>query len=101
MPKILLTPTIVKNSLICPEGKRRTEYCDTVVPGLYIEVRASSPGQGTYYLRYKDSTGKTCHQKLGRTNDITLPVARKRAKDLKAEIQLGSDPRLKRVSRRP
>ena len=43
-------------------------------------------GQGTYYLRYKDSTGKTCHQKIGRTTDTTLVDARKKAKILKAEI---------------
>jgi integrase len=61
--------------------------------GLYIEVRATSPGQGTYYLRYKDATGKTCHQKIGRTGDMTLAAARGRCKELKAEIQLGADPR--------
>lgn len=58
-----------------------------------LEVRSTSPGQGTYYLRYKDAAGKTCHQKLGRTSDTTLAEARKRARTLKAEIQLGADPR--------
>jgi integrase len=67
---------------------------DADLPGLYVEVRASSPGQGTFYLRYKDATGKTCHQKLGRTVEMTLADARKAAKTLKAEIiALGADPR--------
>jgi integrase len=79
------------NHLQCP-GKRRIEYCDQDLPGLYIEVRHLSPGQGTYYLRYKDNNGKTRHQKLGRTTDISLADARKKAKTLKAEIALGSDP---------
>ena len=45
------------------DGKNRIEYCDTELPGLYIETRATSEGQGTWYLRYKDANGKTCHQK--------------------------------------
>jgi integrase len=93
MPTLKLTPEIVNNKLQCPAGKPRVELCDSDLPGLYIEVRASAPGQGTYYLRYKDATKKTCHQKLGRTCDISLADARKRARQLKAEIHLGADPR--------
>ncbi len=93
MSVIKLTPDLIANGLICPPGKQRDELVDDQRTGLYIEVRATSPGQGTFYLRYKDHTGKTCHQKIGRTADITLAEARKRAKDLKAEIQLGADPR--------
>jgi integrase len=93
MPILSLTTTFISNDLKCPDGKPRIEFCDKELPGLYIEVRATSPGQGTYYLRYKDTTGKTCHQKIGRTADVTLSDARKRARDLKAEIHLGADPR--------
>ncbi len=93
MPIVKLTPPFINNELICPKGKNRIEYCDADLPGLYIEVRASSPGQGTYYLRYKDNTSKTCHQKIGRTHDLSLVDARKAAKTLKAEIELGADPR--------
>jgi len=56
-------------------------------------IRATSPGQGTYYLRYRDANDKTCHQKIGRTGDMDLDEARSRAKTLKAEITLGKDPR--------
>jgi integrase len=93
MPIIKLTPHFVANSLQCPEDKSRIEFCDDALPGLYIEVRSTSPGQGTFYLRYKDSNGKTCHQRIGRTTDIDLADARKQAKTLRAEIALGSDPR--------
>ena len=93
MPTIKLTQDILSTKLHCPEGKARAELCDTELPGLYVEVRATSPGQGTFYLRYKDAQAKTCHQKLGRTSDTTLVEARKRARTLKAEIQLGADPR--------
>ncbi|MGJ0484795.1 MAG: tyrosine-type recombinase/integrase [Methylomicrobium sp.] len=93
MAKFKLTQNFVNNDLQCPEGKARIEYVDADLPGLYIEVRATSPGQGTYYLRYKDATGKTCHQKLGRTTDLSLADAREMAKTQKADIALGADPR--------
>lgn len=93
MPIAKLTQLFISNNLHCPAGKSRVEICDSDLPGLYIEVRSTSQGHGTYYLRYKDSVGKTCHQKIGRTSDITLADARKAAKALKAEIALGADPR--------
>jgi integrase len=85
--------TMDLDRLTCPEGKRRVEYVDKGGTGLYVEVRATSPGQGTYYLRYKDMNGKTCHQKIGRTDDLDLDAARSKARKLKAEITLGKDPR--------
>ena len=96
MPVIKLTPEFLENSLNCPTGQRRIEYCDghsrDAVPGLYIEVRNTSPGHGTYYLRYKDQAGKTCHSKIGRTTDIDLDTAREKAKTQRAQIALGANP---------
>lgn len=92
MPVLKLTQSFLANNLQCPEGKSRIEYCDDGT-GMYVEVRATSQGQGTYYLRYKDRSGKTCHQRLGRTTAISLDEARKKAKALQAEIAAGSDPR--------
>ena len=82
--------TIVPDRLVCPEGKRRVEYVDKGGTGLYVEVRATSPGRGTYYLRWKQD-GKTRHRKLGTTAAISLDEARDRAKKLKAEITLCID----------
>ena len=93
MPIIKLSQSFINNNLQCLEAKARIEYCDQDTPGLYVEVRKTSPGQGTYYLRYKDSKGKTCHQKISKANEMTLIEARKAAKTLKAEINLGADPR--------
>lgn len=93
MPILSLTAQHIAAGLTCPAGKQRIEYCDRELPGLYVEVRATSPGQGTYYLRYKDAAGKTCHQKIGRTSDVGLADARRRARELRAEVQLGADPR--------
>ena len=93
MSILKLTQELVTNGLHCPDHKKRIELCDTELPGLYIEVRASKQGEGTYYLRYKNNQSKTQHQKIGRTTDTTLAEARKRGRTLKAEIQLGADPR--------
>ena len=40
-------------------------------------------------LHYKDANGKTCHQKIGRTDDLDLDAARSKARKLKAEILHG------------
>lgn len=92
MPVIKLTNEFIKDGLQSLD-KSRIEYCDSEIPGLYVEVRASRPGQGTFYIRYKDDTNKTCHQKIGRTADVSLLEARRQARTLKAQIQLGADPR--------
>ena len=93
MSIVKLTQSIIANELHCPDGKTRVELCDRELPGLYVEVRATPrPGHVSTW-RYKNSTGKTCHQKIGRTSDIDLAEARKRAKKLKAEIALGANPR--------
>jgi integrase len=93
MPKVTLTPKFIKNDLICPADKRRIEFCDSLVPGHYVEVRSTAPGTGTHYLRYRDDLQKTCHQKLAAVGEISLREARDEAKRLKAEIRLGSNPR--------
>ena len=63
--KIKLTQSMFPKILQCPEGKTRIELCDADCPGLYIEVRASSPGEGTVYFRYKDEKKKNRHKRLG------------------------------------
>ena len=93
MPVVKLTQNTIAQGLKCPDGKPRIELCDADCPGLYIEVRATSQGHGTYYLRYKDGTCKTCHQRLGSTNEVSLTDARKQARTLKAEIALGANPK--------
>lgn len=91
MPVLKLTQDFINNSLICPEGKKRIEYCDKELPGLIIIVTPLSQG-GTYFLRYKNGNGKTSYIKIARTNEMTLADARKKAKLLKLEISNGADP---------
>lgn len=93
MPQVDLNQDFIKNGLICPPGKRRIEFIPRDLPGMYVEVREKSPGQGTYFYRYNDASGKTCHQKIGRTSQISLADARKEAIRYKAEVNQGANPR--------
>lgn len=95
MPVLQLTPKFI-STLQCEPGKSRTEWCDSETKGLYCESRATSPGVGTYYLRYKDEGGTTRHLRLGTTADISLAQARKFAADKKAEIRQGANPSMER-----
>ena len=90
MPVIKLSQQAI-DSLQCPASKSRIEYCYKDMTGLYVLVSSKSNIK-SYFLRHRDENGKTCHQKLGRTTDIDLDEARRRAKILKAEITLGKDP---------
>jgi len=76
----------IDTSLQCPQGKSREEFVDPQRTGLYIEVRAESPGVGTYYLRYKNADGKTCHARIAKSNEITLEQARDSARSLKTSL---------------
>ena len=86
-----LTQDFINNSLHCPEGKKRIEFCDKELPGLIIIATPLSQG-GTFFLRYKNCAGKTSYIKIARTNEMTLADARKKAKLLKLEIANGADP---------
>lgn len=97
---VKLTESFISNGLQCSLGKRREEMVDSVVPGLFIEVRATNPGQGTYYYRYKDVNAHTQTKKLGRSTDINLAEARSQAKALRAEVALGANPRAEEKARK-
>ena len=92
MPKINLTQRFIDKPTPPPAGKRRIEWCDTQVSGLYLEMRDTSPSSGTFYLRYRNDAGKTCHAKIGRSTDISLKAARAKAQQLRSDIQRGHDP---------
>lgn len=93
MPKVTLNASFIKAGLHCPAEKKHIEYCCIDVPSFFVEVRATSPGEGTYYLRYKNLYGKTAYYKLGKTTEVQLVDARERALQLKAEIRMGKDPK--------
>lgn len=79
-----LTESLIA-TLQCPDDKRRMEVCDSDLPGLYVLIRAGSAVK-TYFVRYKNTAGKTAHMKLGRTTEMTLAKARKATKAFKASL---------------
>ena len=91
MPIVKLTQDFVNNNLICSKVQKRIEFCDFYLPGHLVIVTATSSG-GTFFLRYKNSAGKTSYIKIARTNEMSLADARKKAKLLKLEISNGADP---------
>jgi integrase len=93
MPVIQLTQALTQSLPKCPEGKGRIELCDTGVKGLYIAIRSTSSDSGTFYLRYKNEQKKTAHKKLGLTTEMTLAEARTIAKQLKAKLLQGYNPK--------
>lgn len=66
----------INTQLLCPVGMSRLEFVDHQRTGLYVEVRPGNQSHGTYYLRYKDATGKTKHQRIGATTELLLEDAR-------------------------
>jgi integrase len=99
MPKVTLNASFIKAGLHCPAAKKSIEYCCIEVPSFFVEVRATSPGEGTFYLRYKNLYGKTASKKLGKTTEVKLVDAKERALQLKAEIRMGKDPKEETLKR--
>jgi integrase len=84
MPVVALSSAFLGSDLIVPDGKNRIEYCDSVVPGLLVEVRATESAVPTYYFRFKRN-GKTAYDRLGSVRELTLTAARKLATQRKVE----------------
>jgi len=92
--RVKLDAQFMKTQLICPPGKKRIEFVDqNGIPGLYIEVRETSPGHGTFWYRWKGANKRNSYRKLGDSRVISLTQARERAKELKAKLYLGEDPK--------
>lgn len=91
MPAKVLNEQFIKTGLICPPNKNHIEYTDADRTGLYIEVRSTSPGQGTYWYRFKDESGKTARVKIGRTTAISVKEAKCQLKVLMGKRALGEN----------
>lgn len=89
MPKQKLDATFALTAH-CPDGLRKLEYRDTIISGFALECR--STGGKTYYLHYTDPHGRQKVHKIGGYGDITFEQARKKAKQLRAEVTLGGNP---------
>ncbi|MFA7282613.1 MAG: tyrosine-type recombinase/integrase [Sterolibacterium sp.] len=92
MSTVKLTQSFINEKLVTPEGKSRVEYICDQLQNFFVEVRSTSPGVGTYYVRYRDPSNTTRYIKIGRTSQVSLADARAKAKVLISEIALGADP---------
>ena len=84
MPKVKLTHQYINNMA---NPSKRTDYRDELKPGL--ELRVSPSGNKTFYFRY---WGGKRRYKIGRYPDLSLAEARKRAGDLRIQVEQGIDP---------
>ena len=89
MPKAKLDYEFVATAL-CEPGKKKTDYWDTTSLGLVLEVRIT--GGKTYYSRGQDLAGRQRQFKIGRSEDITLAMARKANQRLRGQLANGEDP---------
>ncbi|MHA6723802.1 tyrosine-type recombinase/integrase [Sphingomonas sp. RS2018] len=95
MPKLKLDST---NALLatCEEGRKKTDFWDTHIRGLVLEVRCT--GGKTFYLRYSDAHGRQRQHKICAYGDLTVDKVRKEAQRLRSEVVLGGDPSAAKAS---
>lgn len=85
MPVIHDFATFMLSGLICPAGKSKIEYSVADEPGLFVECRSTVTATPTWYLRLKNAKGTNVYRKLGTVRELTLPQARKLAKQVRTE----------------
>jgi len=86
-----LDANFIKHKLICPEDRAKIEYTDPDLPGFFVSVTRNSPNRGTYTLRFKLNS-RTKYFSIGKTYEINLQDARKKALELKVDIANEIDP---------
>jgi len=82
-----LTNENVHTFKLPPEGKRKCEIPDSLITGLYLELRKS--GKSTYWFRYTNrATNRLSHIKLGPGDALTLGQARAKSRTLRSQVAL-------------
>lgn len=96
--KAKITATLVKAPPPVPAGTRKVRVTDTELPGFILEVWAT--GGMTFWLKYTDPARRSREIKIGKASDITAEQARKKARELRAQVALDGDPAAERDRRR-
>ncbi len=99
MPKVKLSAAFAA-TVICEEGKKKTDWYDdgSNCVGLVLEARSS--GGRTWYLRYQDQYGDQKQIKISKLEDASFDQVKRRARQLRSEVTLGGDPGAKKAERR-
>lgn len=95
MPAIHLNAQILRQPL--PAGTVKQRIYDAQVTGPIAELRTSLV---TFWFRYRDPRGRQKECKIGRLGSITLEQARRKARELAAQVSLGGDPVGDRAAKR-
>lgn len=99
MPKLELTDKGIRAAKVT-DGTRKLDLFDTLAKGLALRV--SSGGAKVFYLVYSGSAGKRVWHKIGEyaAPEMTLAVARERARELRGQVQGGRDPQAEKRAQR-
>jgi integrase len=97
MAKIKLTSAFCRD-VTCPPGQRKQVYRCTEHIGFGIEVRSS--GTKTYWLYFTNQSGKADQIKIGGYSDVPFEAAKRKAKELRANITLGGNPSAEKAERK-
>ena len=89
MPKVFLKQSFVDNPPL-PTDKPKIQYFDEKLTGFILEV--SKTGRSTYYLRYRDKSGRIRQFRIGTADSMTAEQAREKAKGMKSSLIMGFDP---------
>lgn len=85
--------------LTCPTDKSRTHYQDALRPELQLQVTRT--GAKSYYCRcWSSAKGYTDRIYLGKFDQLELSAARRRARELAVQADLGRDPTIQRKTRK-
>lgn len=97
MPIVTFSAQFVASAL-CPVTRRKIDFFDRSQPGFMLEVRQS--GGKTYYQRYTDEKGRERQFKIGPAHVLTLSQAKRKGRQVIAEVLLGTDPQAQRKQQR-
>jgi len=92
MPSRFLSNDLIRSlpGLVNPSGP--VCFFDSETKGFMLELRAS--GGATFYFRYRDASGRTRLNRIGRLEDLTLADARSQAYKMRKTVEEGGDPKL-------
>lgn len=93
MPRINLTERFVKSRKAAPAG-RRNEYLDAILPGLALRVTDSGHKSFVLIARYPRNPKNPTRRSLGGNGELTLNMARERAREWLSLIRKGVDPKI-------
>lgn len=89
MPQVELTDRFCQAAK--SEGRPQTDYFDAIVKGLCLRV--GSGGTKSFFQVYsRPADGKRAWLKLGTYPELTLAIARQKARDARGAVSEGADP---------